>query len=44
MAHFHAALVGGHGPAAALRQAQAATMHEHPHPFSWAAFALHGGW
>jgi CHAT domain-containing protein len=31
-----------HGPAAALRQAQRATMAEFPHPFAWAAFGLTG--
>jgi CHAT domain-containing protein len=44
MARFHAALVGGDNPAAALRLAQAQTMSEHPHPYFWAAFTLHGGW
>jgi CHAT domain-containing protein/Tfp pilus assembly protein PilF len=31
-----------HSPAAALRQAQRATMAEFPHPFAWAAFGLTG--
>ncbi len=44
MARFHAALAGGRGPAAALRQAQAATLREQPHPYFWAAFTVHGGW
>lgn len=30
------------GPAAALRQAQRATMQDFPHPFFWAAFGLTG--
>ncbi len=44
MKRFHAALAGGQGPAAALRQAQAATRAEQPHPYFWAAFTVHGGW
>ena len=44
MSRFYGALLDGHSTAAALGQAQAATMHDHPHPFFWAAFALHAGW
>jgi CHAT domain-containing protein len=44
MAHFYAALRAGDAPAAALRLAQRAVMHEHPHPLYWAAFTLYGGW
>jgi tetratricopeptide (TPR) repeat protein len=44
MTRFHVALAGGQGPAAALRQAQAATRSEQPHPYFWAAFTVHGGW
>ena len=44
MARFHAALADGHGPAVALRLAQAATLAEQPHPYFWAAFTVHGGW
>jgi tetratricopeptide (TPR) repeat protein len=44
MARFHAALSGGHTPARALQAAQQAVAAQHPHPFHWAAFALHGGW
>jgi CHAT domain-containing protein len=44
MALFYGALVRGLSPAAALGSAQAATMREHPHPYFWAAFTLHGGW
>ena len=28
----------------ALRQAQLVTRRSFPHPYFWAAFALHGGW
>jgi len=41
MEHFYAHLDAA-GPAAALRQAQRATMTEFPHPFAWAAFGLTG--
>ena len=41
MEHFYANLDAS-GPAAALRQAQRATMAEFPHPFAWAAFGLTG--
>jgi CHAT domain-containing protein len=44
MAHFHGALCCGIAPAASLRLAQAEVMREHPHPFYWAAFTLHGRW
>jgi tetratricopeptide (TPR) repeat protein len=43
MARFYGALRRGDGPSAALRHAQTETMRQHPHPFYWAAFALHGG-
>ena len=41
MEHFYSDLETA-GPAAALRQAQRATMSEFPHPFAWAAFGLTG--
>ena len=41
MEHFYGALATA-GPAAALRQAQHATMGQFPHPFAWAAFGLTG--
>jgi CHAT domain-containing protein len=44
MARFYAALCRGLAPAEALRVAQAEVRREHPHPFYWAAFTLHGGW
>ena len=44
MAHFHGALGRGMTPAASLRIAQAEVMRQHPHPFYWAAFTLHGRW
>ena len=44
MAHFYGALAAGHGPSAALRAAQAATMRVHAHPYFWSAFTLYGGW
>ena len=44
MASFYGALGRGHTPAAALQQAQAQLRQQHPHPFHWAAFTLHGGW
>jgi tetratricopeptide (TPR) repeat protein len=44
MRHFHGALARGQAAAAALRQAQSAVRQEHPHPFHWAPFVLHGGW
>ena len=44
MASFYAALCGGQTPAAALQLAQTEVMRQHPHPFYWAAFTLHGGW
>ena len=36
------ALFEAHGPAAAPRQAQRATMAEFPHPFAWAGFNVTG--
>lgn len=44
MSQFHGALCRGSAPAAALRIAQAGVMRQHPHPFYWAAFTLHGRW
>jgi len=44
MAHFHGALCRDMTPAASLRLAQAEMMRQHPHPFYWAAFTLHGRW
>ena len=44
MARFYASLRHGDAPATALRLAQTDVMREHPHPFFWAAFTLHGGW
>ena len=44
MASFYAALCRGQTPAAALQLAQTEVMRQHPHPFYWAAFTLHGGW
>ena len=44
MAHFHGGLGRGMAPAASLRLAQAEVMRQHPHPFYWAAFTLHGRW
>ena len=44
MASFYGALSRGQTPAAALQQAQAQLRQQHPHPFYWAAFTLHGGW
>ncbi len=44
MAHFHGALSRGTTPAASLHFAQAEVMRQHPHPYYWAAFTLHGRW
>jgi tetratricopeptide (TPR) repeat protein len=44
MTSFYGALRHGQAPAAALRVAQNDVMRQHPHPFYWAAFVLHGGW
>jgi CHAT domain-containing protein len=41
---FYRALRHGSGTGAALRSAQRQQLAEHPHPFYWAAFALHGRW
>ncbi|MDP3611356.1 MAG: CHAT domain-containing protein, partial [Rubrivivax sp.] len=41
MAQFSAALLAGARPAAALRAAQRDLVRERPHPYHWAAFALH---
>lgn len=39
MTAFHRELVGGAGPAAALRHAQILTAASHPHPYYWAPFS-----
>lgn len=44
MRELYAQLGAGTHPALALRRAQLAAMHSHPHPYFWAAFVLHGGW
>ena len=44
MSAFYGALCRGVAPAAALRDAQAEVMRQHPHPFYWAAFTVYGGW
>ena len=44
MAAFYRALCLGQAPAEALRAAQNELMQQHPHPFYWSAFTLHGGW
>ena len=44
MMHFYPALRAGGSIAAALSVARAAVRREHPHPFYWAGFTLHGGW
>jgi CHAT domain-containing protein len=44
MAHFHGALCRGMAPAASLGLAQAEVRRQHPHPYYWAAFTLHGRW
>lgn len=41
MAQFYDAVLAGARPAAALRRAQQALAQVHPHPYFWAAFALH---
>jgi tetratricopeptide (TPR) repeat protein len=41
---FYGVLLDGQAPATALRMAQTQLRNEHPHPFHWAAFVLHGGW
>lgn len=41
MGGFYAALLAGVRPAAALRSAQRTLARDHPHPYHWAAFALH---
>jgi CHAT domain-containing protein len=41
MARFYRGVLAGARPAAALRAAQQALAHEQPHPYHWAAFALH---
>jgi CHAT domain-containing protein len=44
MSRWYGALAAGHSPAAALQLAQRATRQDHPHPYFWAGFVLHGGW
>ena len=44
MASFYGALCCGESPGSALSTAQVEVMRQHPHPFYWAAFTLHGGW
>ena len=41
MAQFYRGVLGGARPATALRAAQRALAREQPHPYHWAAFALH---
>lgn len=41
MGRFYDAVLAGARPAAALREAQRALAAEQPHPYLWAAFALH---
>jgi CHAT domain-containing protein len=42
MAAFYQGLMQGLLPAAALRRAQRTLVQQHPHPFHWAAFSVHG--
>ncbi len=44
MPRFYGRLRGGMPPAQALRLTQIDTLAEHPHPYFWSAFTLHGGW
>jgi tetratricopeptide (TPR) repeat protein len=44
MSGFYQALCRGESPASALQLAQNEVRVNHPHPFYWAAFTLHGGW
>jgi CHAT domain-containing protein len=41
MTHFYAGVLAGDRPAAALRTAQRMLARDQPHPYHWAAFALH---
>lgn len=42
MARFYGGLAAGRSPGEALGAAQCAVADDHPHPFHWAAFAVHG--
>lgn len=42
MQHWYAGVRDGQSAAAALRSAQLALTHEHPHPYHWAPFVLVG--
>jgi len=44
MRHFYEQLRTRARPGPALRAAQLEMLKTHPHPYFWAAFALHGGW
>lgn len=44
MAEFYERLRRHRAPARALREAQCAMLARRPHPYYWAAFALHGRW
>lgn len=44
MQGFYERLRAAMPAARALRQTQLETLRTHPHPHSWAAFVLHGGW
>jgi CHAT domain-containing protein len=44
MQRFYASLIGGRGPAAALRDAQIELIREQRHPFFWSPFILLGRW
>ncbi|MDL1863311.1 CHAT domain-containing protein [Betaproteobacteria bacterium PRO7] len=44
MARFYEELRAERQPARALRAAQLEMLGTHPHPYFWAAFALHGRW
>ena len=44
MARFHRELSQGVDPGVALQRAQCEMRQTHPHPYYWAAFALHGRW
>jgi len=44
MPRFYARLRAGNAPAKALRATQLETLMQHPHPYFWSAFTLHGGW
>lgn len=44
MQRFYERLRAGSAPGSALRAVQLETLRAQPHPYAWAAFALHGGW